>query len=212
MVLQPGRRSKMEMPYVGPYRVMEGPDERDRYKLADVQGRMFNEFHVSRLKLWPLEGAIEDGYFEVERIVDVRINGQGVKTWRVRWKGYGKKHDTWEAWESFNEAAREEVLAFERERNSSAAPSAGVGDDAAARDAPAGELGSRSADKEVTDQPNDYNDSEKKKNNPKESVPTAGPFSDTPANAPREAAPSHTELRAQRLAKRAADREARAEI
>eukprot|EP00966_Prymnesium_polylepis_P207613 4809048-Prymnesium_polylepis.1 len=44
LMLQPGRRSKMDMPYVGPYRVLWGPDERDRYA-RDLHGRRFNEFH-----------------------------------------------------------------------------------------------------------------------------------------------------------------------
>ena len=55
LLLQPGRRSKMELPYVGPFRILWGPDERDRYALRDMEGRAFNEFHVSKLKLWPAD-------------------------------------------------------------------------------------------------------------------------------------------------------------
>ena len=63
LLLQPGRQDKMSMPYVGPYRVVQGPDERDRYQLRDLEGRRFNYFHVSKLKLWPDSEDIDDEYY-----------------------------------------------------------------------------------------------------------------------------------------------------
>jgi hypothetical protein len=148
LILQAGRRSKMEMPYVGPYRVLEGPDARDRYKLADIHGRRFNEFHVSRLKHWPLEGDLEDGYFEVDHIVDiVHDERKNEKLYKVRWKGYSKKHDSLVSWEDLNEEGRVEALAFERSRlKGQAAGSEAPRDDAADRGETASGQGTQQAE------------------------------------------------------------------
>ena len=69
----------MEMPYIGPYRVLWGPDERDRYALRDLHGRRFNEFHVSKLKLWPTDEEIGEDYYMVEQILDRRLKGGKVE-------------------------------------------------------------------------------------------------------------------------------------
>ena len=76
----------IEMPYVGPYRVLWGPDERDRYALRDLHGRRFNEFHVSKLKLWPDDEEIDDEHYIVEHILDSRDHN-GEKQYLVKWQG-----------------------------------------------------------------------------------------------------------------------------
>ena len=96
----------MDMPYVGPYRILWGPDYRDRYALRDLHGRRFNEFHVSKLKYWPLEeDVLEDEYYIVEHILDWRRHGDDLE-FLVKWRGYSKKHNTWEPLRSLNAGAR----------------------------------------------------------------------------------------------------------
>ena len=115
LLLQPGRVSKMEMPYVGPYRVLWGPDERDRYALRDLPGRRFNEFHVSKLKAFPRaaeEVVGDDEYYVVEDILDTRER-HGRTEYLVKWRGYSKKHNSWEPLENLNEAAREQARELE---------------------------------------------------------------------------------------------------
>ncbi|RPG35726.1 MAG: hypothetical protein CBB72_005195, partial [Muricauda sp. TMED12] len=114
LLLQPGRRSKMEMPYVGPYRVLWGPDERDRYALRDLDGRRFNEFHVSKLKLWPSDGeALPEDYYVVESIVDSRVHN-GERQWLVKWRGWASKWNSWEPWEHLSDAAQAEAIEFDQ--------------------------------------------------------------------------------------------------
>ena len=116
LLLQPGRVSKMDMPYVGPFRIVQVLD-RDRYALRDMHGRRYhNEFHVSKLKLWPEDDILDDDYYVIEEIVDSRVKQDGTREWRVRWRGYGAKSDTWEALDNMNEAAREAVQEFDRRR------------------------------------------------------------------------------------------------
>ncbi|KAL1499836.1 hypothetical protein AB1Y20_012521 [Prymnesium parvum] len=117
LLLQPGRAHKMDLPYIGPYRVVAGPDERDRYTLRDLHGRRFNEFHVSKLKLWPVEGdVLEDDYYVVEQVLDWRRRGD-VLEFLVKWRGYSQKHNTWEPIENLNDAAQEEAKALLNAKN-----------------------------------------------------------------------------------------------
>jgi hypothetical protein len=117
LLLQPGRQDKMSMPYVGPYRVVQGPDERDRYQLRDLEGRRFNYFHVSKLKLWPDSEDIDDEYYVVEKVVDAATHADGVRRYRIKWRGWAAKHNTWEELGNLNSAAREEALAWDREHS-----------------------------------------------------------------------------------------------
>ena len=113
LLLQPGRVSKMDMPYVGPYRVLQGPDERDRYVLRDLHGRrVHSEFHVSKLKHWPIDNDLGEEYYIVDSIVDAK--GQGdERRYRVRWRGWSAEHDTWEPLSNLNELSRAEALLYD---------------------------------------------------------------------------------------------------
>ena len=99
----------MDMPYVGPYRVLQGPDERDRYVLSDLHGRrIHSEFHVSKLRHWPIDNDLNEEYYIVDSIVDAK--GQGdERRYRVRWRGWSAKHDTWEPLYNLNEPSRAEA-------------------------------------------------------------------------------------------------------
>ena len=107
LILQPGRRSKMDPPYRGPYRVVAGPTElgdRDRYQLTDKRGfKHHDKFHVSRLRKFPtrVDGDMEvddEDIYEVDEIIDCRPRQDGAEgvEYRIRWKGYDEADDTWE--------------------------------------------------------------------------------------------------------------------
>ena len=86
----------MDMPYVGPFRVVAGPDERDRYLLRDLWGRMHSHFHVSKLKAWPLKSGdvVDDDYYDIEEILDARTR-DGEREYLVKWTGYANKYNSW---------------------------------------------------------------------------------------------------------------------
>jgi hypothetical protein len=189
LMLQPGRRSKMEMPYVGPYRVLWGPDERDRYALRDLHGRRFNEFHVSKLKLWPDDEEIDDEHYIVEHILDSRDHN-GERQYLVKWQGWAQRYNSWEPIENLNLAARLEAAKMERDT--------GCAHDHN-HEATAASGGSSSAAGEGAPQP----DTTSKKKEKKKAKAAA----DGAAAAEAESAPphlSHTQLREERAAARAA--------
>ena len=126
LILQAGRKSKMHMPYVGPYKIAEVLG-RDRYRLEGRANarRDHHEFFVSRLKLWP-EGAEEDDiyvteeYFDVDFIVDHRWEkdpntGEERTLYRVRWCGYGALDDSWIPFTDMNAPCAREAYEYMRE-------------------------------------------------------------------------------------------------
>ena len=121
LIRQAGRASKMDMPYVGPFRVEEIL-ERDRYRVVGRQGakHLHHEFHISRLKLWPAGADAEDvyldgSYYDVERIVGSRRNKKGAWEFRVRWQGFTAADDTYLAFEDMNAALGREAYAYLKE-------------------------------------------------------------------------------------------------
>ncbi|KAJ3022363.1 Chromobox protein 3 [Rhizophlyctis rosea] len=55
------------------------------------------------------------GQYEVQSLVDKRTLRGGVVKYRVRWRGWKAKHDTWETEEQLMEDVPEMVAAFNRE-------------------------------------------------------------------------------------------------
>jgi len=117
LIRQAGRASKMDMPFVGPFRVAEVL-ERDRYRLIGRQGakHLHHDFHISRLKLWPAGADEEDvyldeSYFDVEKIVGHR-KVKGVLEFRIRWQGYAAADDTWLSFSDMNAALGREAYEY----------------------------------------------------------------------------------------------------
>ena len=76
---------------------------------------VLQDVHSDRLKLYlpavegerlplfyyrPQRDVPHDDSYEVDEIVAHRVRN-GVRQWRVRWKGYDESHDTWEPASSF---------------------------------------------------------------------------------------------------------------
>ena len=116
LILQPGRIHKMSMPHVGPFRVVEGPDDRDRYRLRDLHFRVRHRwFSVKRLKAYPpLARGVEElgeDYYIIERIVGHRLQ-EGKILYKVRWQGYSSRHDSEVGVTDMNASALEEMVRY----------------------------------------------------------------------------------------------------
>lgn len=58
----------------------------------------------------------EDGYFEVETILDKRVNPDGTADYLVKWKGYPMTQRTWEPEDSLA-YAQSAILEYEQSQN-----------------------------------------------------------------------------------------------
>ncbi|MDC0525355.1 DNA cytosine methyltransferase [bacterium] len=117
LIRQAGRRSKMHMPFVGPFKIEEVLD-RDRYRVSGRRNakRDHHEFHVSRLKLWPSgadeeEVYLSEDYYDVEKVVAMK-QVKGDTLYRVRWQGYAAADDSWVAFADMNGACARAALDF----------------------------------------------------------------------------------------------------
>ncbi|RPG35591.1 MAG: hypothetical protein CBB72_005435, partial [Muricauda sp. TMED12] len=123
LIRQAGRKSKMHMPYVGPFKIEEVLD-RDRYRVSGRRNakRDHHEFHVSRLKLWP-SGADEDDiylsdeYFDVEKVVGHKKDKNGNVLYRVRWAGYSAADDSWLGFGDMNGPCARAALDYIRDQD-----------------------------------------------------------------------------------------------
>ena len=151
-------RNKMLMPYVGPYRVVEGPDARDRYRLRDLGLSNQNPwFHVSRLKHWPDSAEdvrdLGEEYYIIQTIKGhrrVRSTGESTYEFLVKWRGYNESYNQWIGEEQFNLAAQEMLRGYKQEHGllqPTAAPAAAPEGPAA----PNRPMRGRRADRQPTD-------------------------------------------------------------
>lgn len=106
---------KLDQKKIGPFQITKAISTQ-AYRL-DLPNTMaiHNVFHVSLLEPakeplprqanWALKPVIVDGKeeHEVQAIVDSRRRGKNF-AYRVRWEGYGPKHDTWEPLEHLHHA------------------------------------------------------------------------------------------------------------
>jgi len=145
LIRQAGRRSKMHMPYVGPFKIEEVL-ERDRYRVSGRRNakRDHHEFHVSRLKLWPAgaddeEVYLSEDYFDVDKVVATKKGSDGAVLYRVRWQGYGATDDQWIQFQDMNGACARAALDFIQAQEGADADEQQDGADSEGSDAPAEE-------------------------------------------------------------------------
>jgi hypothetical protein len=141
------------------------------------------------LKLWPDDEEIDDEHYIVEHILDSRDHN-GERQYLVKWQGWAQRYNSWEPIENLNLAARLEAAKMERDT--------GCAHDHN-HEATAASGGSSSAAGEGAPQP----DTTSKKKEKKKAKAAA----DGAAAAEAESAPphlSHTQLREERAAARAA--------
>lgn len=88
-----GLLTKLQPKYSGPYQV-EATTEKGNYWLKNTLGnRLPTSYPPSRLKVVQVKRDKET--YEVERIIEHRVS-EGNMEYRIRWKGYTAKEDTWE--------------------------------------------------------------------------------------------------------------------
>ena len=100
---------KLTAPWRGPFRVKERINDYNVIlTLPTVSGEETIRVHVNRLQkaneamlestplaIGPLHENLPEGYYFVDRIISERKQ-DGKSEFRIRWKGYSAKHDTWE--------------------------------------------------------------------------------------------------------------------
>ena len=100
---------KLTAPWRGPFRVKERINDYNVIlTLPTVSGEGTMRVHVNRLRkaneamlestplaIGPLHENLPEGYYFVDRIISERRR-EGKPEFRIRWKGYSAKHDTWE--------------------------------------------------------------------------------------------------------------------
>jgi len=106
----------LEVPHHGPYRISKIlPD--DRVQIRDLHRVMHDEFHISRLKLYPYVdndgnvAAARDEYL-IEDILDSRTH-EGVLQYKIKWVGWDKSHSSFEDADELSAECMVLVAAYE---------------------------------------------------------------------------------------------------
>lgn len=100
---------KLSARWIGPCEVIDARPSQDTYrlKLPKLAKRVFDWVHVSRLKAYtepvyeakrPAPVNYDTGEeYEVDFIIDSKFSNRS-KSWqyKIRWRGYGPEHDSWE--------------------------------------------------------------------------------------------------------------------
>jgi hypothetical protein len=111
---------KLDVPYEGPYRVVDVLNDGTRVRLRDLHRVMHDIFPISRIKLFPYEDndghrGAESAEYEIQDIVDQRERS-GPEPWServeylIKFKGYSRKE--WVPRQNLNEGALELAAAF----------------------------------------------------------------------------------------------------
>jgi len=101
------KKHKFESVYEGPFKVLRR-NRGGSYELMDMDGtRLGRNYPPSDLKLISHDPASidTDNTWEVAFIADDRTNENGTREYKVRWKGFQEKDDTWEPYEHFHDVA-----------------------------------------------------------------------------------------------------------
>jgi chromodomain-containing protein len=91
---------KLDCVHLGPFKIAKKLPN-DNYELAlPARMRVHPEFHVSLLKPTKIQetqtGNEVSDEFDVETILDRRVNEQGKTEYLVKWEGYDAEENTWE--------------------------------------------------------------------------------------------------------------------
>ena len=114
----------LEVPYSGPFRVADVLGD-DRVQLRDLHRVMHDEFHISRLKLYPFVdndgNAVADREeYVVKDVLKHRKSDDGGFEYYVTWDGWRSSEGTWTHESEFNIHAQELIVAYwQREGTSS---------------------------------------------------------------------------------------------
>ena len=135
MLTKGAYRNKMLMPFIGPYRVLHGPDVRDRYCLRDLGRSNTNPwFHISRLKRWPDSAEdvedLGDEHYIIQSVLDHRTVGSGGTAhyeFLVKWRGYSNKHNLWIGESEFNQGGKELMREYLTARGLPSRPASAAG-------------------------------------------------------------------------------------
>ena len=117
----------LEVPYAGPFRVAQVLGD-DRVQLRDLHRLMHDEFHISRLKLYPFvdnDGnvAADGEEYIIKDIKNHRHLDDGIEYF-VKWDGFDSDFNRWVHESEFNEHALELVQAYWQRISNGALPSA----------------------------------------------------------------------------------------
>lgn len=106
MINNVNKKSKMEEDYEGPFTV-HNIVKPGCYVLTDKTGEIISRnvptSHIQVVSVDKVKPSDLDKQYEVEAIVDHRGTHPTNYEYKVRWKGYGPEHDTWEPTESFDQ-------------------------------------------------------------------------------------------------------------
>jgi reverse transcriptase-like protein/integrase-like protein/chromodomain-containing protein len=110
---------KLDCVHLGPFKILEKLPN-DNYRLAlPPRMRVHPEFHVSLLKPTSIQRSEIEGdasdEFEVEAIIDKRVNQQGKTEYLIKWMGYDPTENTWE--ETTNLFCPEAIQSFEKSKD-----------------------------------------------------------------------------------------------
>jgi hypothetical protein len=97
------KKNKLHPEYEGPFIVVR-KTKGGSYILKDETGDLLtNDIPPSQLKLISQDEIVStDKAYEVERIIAHNADVDGELLYKIRWKGYSPKDDTWEPYENLN--------------------------------------------------------------------------------------------------------------
>jgi hypothetical protein len=101
LVKNEGINSKLEPKYKGPYTI-KGTTRRKNYILNDLLGNEVEKsYPLHKLKIFESEEPKSTSY-EVEKVLDHKIDKKGEKRFLVKWKGFPESENSWEPKQNFN--------------------------------------------------------------------------------------------------------------
>ncbi|RNA13264.1 hypothetical protein BpHYR1_030149 [Brachionus plicatilis] len=99
-----GLNEKLHPKYRGPFTVL-GQTKNGNYIVEDFfKQKLSDTFPLQRLKLDKspsTNGGKDEAIFEVEKIINHRLNKNKKYEFLVKWKNYSLKHNSWEPMDSF---------------------------------------------------------------------------------------------------------------